>query len=398
MASSSYLPLNFVFISGKTGLVRGLPKLKFEKDQLCSAMCKRQKSSKKSPQNQSETAHHYHDDEIIHEEDSDEDDSSISSSDDEDSDDEDEGTNVEGEKTQEEATETEDQGNEECKTTSKLRTDLPIQMSSERPETRSLNRTTLSDHAWNTSVPAIHESVQPGFAFGTTGPRESFDELNQFDELEYFCEVSSTKATIEKFRLDQPEVKRSSNDDKFALWESRFGARSDDVLCICILKGIAGTSIKKDGLLLSHKFKEGDFTDKDPKTFEEYVASSRARKNNIRVNSFTNEDGICLSQHQNKLMVGYVKMVVIGFMIPAGSQDPYTTCSYRLLKLKNFKERCIVKLLQEWFEHVSPEVTVQRWQSYKMALSLCLVDDLKDDQRSLWSKYKFKEQAQPKKA
>ncbi|GJV48098.1 hypothetical protein Tco_1438310 [Tanacetum coccineum] len=58
-----------------------------------------------------------HDDEIIHEEDSDEDDSSISSSDDEDSDDEDEGTNVEGAKTQEEATETEDQGNEEVKDT-----------------------------------------------------------------------------------------------------------------------------------------------------------------------------------------------------------------------------------------------------------------------------------------
>ncbi|GJS10379.1 hypothetical protein Tco_0367175 [Tanacetum coccineum] len=58
-----------------------------------------------------------HDDEIIHEEDSDEDDSSISSSNDEDSDDEDEGTNVEGAKMQEEATETEDQGNEEVKDT-----------------------------------------------------------------------------------------------------------------------------------------------------------------------------------------------------------------------------------------------------------------------------------------
>ncbi|GJT75641.1 hypothetical protein Tco_1042366, partial [Tanacetum coccineum] len=58
-----------------------------------------------------------HDDEIIHEEDSDEDNASISSSDDEDSDDEDEGTNVDGAKTQEEATDTEDQGNEEVKDT-----------------------------------------------------------------------------------------------------------------------------------------------------------------------------------------------------------------------------------------------------------------------------------------
>ncbi|GJW46389.1 hypothetical protein Tco_0078035 [Tanacetum coccineum] len=54
-----------------------------------------------------------HDDEIINEEDSDDDNASISSSDDEDSDDEDEGKNVDGAKTQEEATDTEDQGNEE---------------------------------------------------------------------------------------------------------------------------------------------------------------------------------------------------------------------------------------------------------------------------------------------
>ncbi|GJW97522.1 hypothetical protein Tco_0179330 [Tanacetum coccineum] len=58
-----------------------------------------------------------HDDEIIHEEDSDEDDSSISSSDDEDSDDEDEGTNVEGAKSNEEATYEEDQGTEAVKDT-----------------------------------------------------------------------------------------------------------------------------------------------------------------------------------------------------------------------------------------------------------------------------------------
>ncbi|GKD39279.1 hypothetical protein Tco_1259486 [Tanacetum coccineum] len=58
-----------------------------------------------------------HDDEIIHEEDSDEDDSSISTSNDEDSDNEDEGTNVEGAKTGEEATYEEDQGTEAVKDT-----------------------------------------------------------------------------------------------------------------------------------------------------------------------------------------------------------------------------------------------------------------------------------------
>ncbi|GKF01815.1 hypothetical protein Tco_0028738 [Tanacetum coccineum] len=53
-----------------------------------------------------------HDDDIIHEEDTDEDDSRISSSDDEDSDNEVEGANVEGAKTDEDATYEEDQGNE----------------------------------------------------------------------------------------------------------------------------------------------------------------------------------------------------------------------------------------------------------------------------------------------
>ncbi|GJT60210.1 hypothetical protein Tco_1003743, partial [Tanacetum coccineum] len=58
-----------------------------------------------------------HDDEILHEEDTDEDASSISTSNDEDSDNDDEGTNVEGAKTGEEATFEENQGNEAVKDT-----------------------------------------------------------------------------------------------------------------------------------------------------------------------------------------------------------------------------------------------------------------------------------------
>ncbi|GJX23928.1 hypothetical protein Tco_0228373 [Tanacetum coccineum] len=58
-----------------------------------------------------------HDDEIIHEEDSDEDDSSISSSDEEDSDNDVEGANVAGAKSDEDATDEKDQGNEAVKDT-----------------------------------------------------------------------------------------------------------------------------------------------------------------------------------------------------------------------------------------------------------------------------------------
>ncbi|GKA65414.1 hypothetical protein Tco_0765121 [Tanacetum coccineum] len=58
-----------------------------------------------------------HDDEIIHEEDTDEDDSSISSSDEEDSDNDVEGANVAGAKSDEDATDEKDQGNEAVKDT-----------------------------------------------------------------------------------------------------------------------------------------------------------------------------------------------------------------------------------------------------------------------------------------
>ncbi|GKB69098.1 hypothetical protein Tco_0930510, partial [Tanacetum coccineum] len=67
------------------------------------------------------------------------------------------------------------------------------------------------DHAWNKSVPAVHESVQPWLSnlARRQDPRESFDELTgptfklmkgtckSLTELEYFCE-EVYKATTEK--------------------------------------------------------------------------------------------------------------------------------------------------------------------------------------------------------
>ncbi|GJY57363.1 hypothetical protein Tco_0456478 [Tanacetum coccineum] len=64
------------------------------------------------------------------------------------------------------------------------------------------------DHAWNKSVPAVHESVQPWLSnLAQQDPRESFDELTDstltsplfLTELEYFCK-EVYKATTE--RLD----------------------------------------------------------------------------------------------------------------------------------------------------------------------------------------------------
>ncbi|GJV57489.1 hypothetical protein Tco_1458494 [Tanacetum coccineum] len=118
------------------------------------------------------------------------------------------------------------------------------------------------DHAWNTSVPAVHETVQPWLSsLAQQDPRESFDELTDstFDfsafvlnrlnvqtltpellagptfelmkgtcrsltELEYFCE-EVYKATTESIRLDQPEVSISR-----IICDSHYLRRDDDVL------------------------------------------------------------------------------------------------------------------------------------------------------------------------
>ncbi|GJW20994.1 hypothetical protein Tco_0031616 [Tanacetum coccineum] len=54
----------------------------------------------------------------------------------------------------------------------------------------------------------------------------------------------------------------------------------------------------------------------------------------------------------------------------------------RSVKVKELRERCIIKDFklsnQEKYEHVDPKVTsFTRWRSHKMAMRLCLVDDLK---------------------
>ncbi|GKG36735.1 hypothetical protein Tco_0446908, partial [Tanacetum coccineum] len=77
---------------------------------------------------------------LIHEKDTDEDDSSISSSDEDDSDNDVEGAKVAGVKSGEDATD--------------------------------------HDHAWNKTVPAVQETVQPWLSnLAQQDPRESFDEL-----------------------------------------------------------------------------------------------------------------------------------------------------------------------------------------------------------------------------
>ncbi|GJR44245.1 hypothetical protein Tco_1312348 [Tanacetum coccineum] len=75
------------------------------------------------------------------------------------------------------------------------------------------------DHAWNKSVPATHESVQPWLSnlARRQDPRETFDELTDttFDfsafKLEYFCE-EVYKATTEKLDWINPEGRQYPHD------------------------------------------------------------------------------------------------------------------------------------------------------------------------------------------
>ncbi|GKB16403.1 hypothetical protein Tco_0850326 [Tanacetum coccineum] len=84
------------------------------------------------------------------------------------------------------------------------------------------------DHAWNKSVPAVHESVQPWLSnlARRQDPRESFDELTDttFDFSAFFIY------------------------DRFTLWGISIGQKSEaQFYCICDYKGnLLGASTQKD--------------------------------------------------------------------------------------------------------------------------------------------------------
>ncbi|GJU88892.1 hypothetical protein Tco_1301315 [Tanacetum coccineum] len=67
------------------------------------------------------------------------------------------------------------------------------------------------DHAWNTSVPAVHETVQPWLSnLAQQDPRESFDELT--DSTFDFSAFEVYKATTEKLDWINPEGRQYPHD------------------------------------------------------------------------------------------------------------------------------------------------------------------------------------------
>ncbi|GJW27540.1 hypothetical protein Tco_0044415 [Tanacetum coccineum] len=158
------------------------------------------------------------------------------------------------------------------------------------------------DHAWNKSVPAVHESVQPWLSnLAQQDPRESFDELTDstFDfsafvmnrlnvqtltpellagptfelmkgtcksltELEYFCRIY--KATTEKLELSQPEVAHSLISATANSGSSQTSIQKDVLLAVTEVeifewqdyKHLDWITVRRDDDVL-YKFKEGDF-------------------------------------------------------------------------------------------------------------------------------------------
>ncbi|GJV83050.1 hypothetical protein Tco_1522948 [Tanacetum coccineum] len=153
----------------------------------------------------------------------------------------------------------------------------------------------LPDHAWNTSVPAVHESVQPWLSnLAQQDPRESFDELTDstFDfsafvlnrlnvqtltpellagptfellkgtcksltELEYFCEELVYKAHNEKLDWINPECFLRECSGRYSK-RRIIAVTKVEIVEWHDYKHLDWITVRRDDDAL-YKFKEGDF-------------------------------------------------------------------------------------------------------------------------------------------
>ncbi|GJW33796.1 hypothetical protein Tco_0053828 [Tanacetum coccineum] len=114
------------------------------------------------------------------------------------------------------------------------------------------------DHAWNTSVPAVHESVQPWLSnLAQQDPRESFDELTDSSSDATIVSSKFSRSscyTISSLHQQRPEYLRGSNDHQIRqirpLGNLALGQKAKTVLCICNLKDQLERLFKRGSLLL----------------------------------------------------------------------------------------------------------------------------------------------------
>ncbi|GKC39133.1 hypothetical protein Tco_1051517, partial [Tanacetum coccineum] len=191
------------------------------------------------------------------------------------------------------------------------------------------------DHAWNTSVPAVHESVQPWISnLAQQDPRESFDELTDstFDfsafvlnrlnvqtltpellagptfelmkgtcksltELEYFCEelrlVPNITSVVEKYQYQSLHQQRPGISDvvvcqaestlrqKRRLRPARILDRSNGKKTWCLTSMWKSNDIRRDDDLL-YKFKEANFHRLRIQDIEDMLLLLVKEKSNLR--------------------------------------------------------------------------------------------------------------------
>ncbi|GJQ89132.1 hypothetical protein Tco_0000271 [Tanacetum coccineum] len=246
------------------------------------------------------------------------------------------------------------------------------------------------DHAWNKSVPAVHESVQPWLRnlARRQDPRESFDELTDttfdfsafvmnrlnvktltpellagptFDlmkgtcksltELEYFCE-EVYKATIEKLDWINPEGHQYPHDLRQPLPLSARDVYSKRrIIAVTKVeivewqnyKHLDWITVRRDDDIL-YKFKEGDFNRLRIQDIEDMLLLLEAGKLTIfkHGRTYSNEYENLLEANIKQAMVGidphgsegYLKMVV---EVPDSSwlTRSIATCSYPTDKHKD---------------------------------------------------------------
>ncbi|GJS03365.1 hypothetical protein Tco_0319873 [Tanacetum coccineum] len=115
------------------------------------------------------------------------------------------------------------------------------------------------DHAWNTSVPAVHETVQPWLSSsGTTRPRESFDELTDstFDFSAFVLNRLNVQ-TLTPELLAGPTFELMKGTCK-SLTELEYFCEEVEIVEWHDYKHLDWITVRRDDDVL-YKFKEGDF-------------------------------------------------------------------------------------------------------------------------------------------
>ncbi|GKA77779.1 hypothetical protein Tco_0784316 [Tanacetum coccineum] len=243
------------------------------------------------------------------------------------------------------------------------------------PSRRLVSKTTRlpsPDHAWNTSIPAVHESVQPWLSnLAQQDPR-----IRRDDALYKFKEGDLHRLRIQDIEdmlllLVQGKVTNLSVEERIAF------------NCVLTLKTSHGPSdsyhnpspATQSPERLCHK------THGDTLNSIDFSLELVDIEKNIRVNSFTMKMEILLEPTSNKLMVEHAEYdesntyVLERFNTTAGNPvkkillklnlSDHRLCKMvvecQSVKVKEFQERCNIKAFQEWsFGHTVADSITER--------------------------------------